>query len=89
MKQYVKKIQEKLENTLKDFLAVIGLSLDLVQKRSGTAPVVADPIDLGIELHRRCWKTSKELVTQSFVAPASLKGRKLKSKGEGIFTHSM
>ena len=33
----VKKIQEKLENTLKDFLAVIGLFLDLVQKRSGTA----------------------------------------------------
>ena len=36
MKKYVRKIQEKLENTLKDFLAVIGLSLDLVQKRSGT-----------------------------------------------------
>ena len=74
MKKYVKKIQEKLENTLKDFLEVIGLFLDLVQKRSGTTPVVADPMDLGIELQRRCWKTSKELVTQSFDAPASLKG---------------
>ena len=74
MKKYVKKIQQELENMLKDFLAVIGLFLDLVQKRSGTAPVVANPMDLGIELQRRCWKTSKELVTQSFDAPASLKG---------------
>ena len=74
MKMYVKKIQEKLENTLEDFLAVIGLFFDLVQKRSGTVLVVADPLDLGIELQRRCWKTSEELVTQSFDAPVSLKG---------------
>ena len=74
IQKYVKKIQEKLGNTLKDFLAVIGLFLDLVQKRSGTALVVADPMDLGIELQRRCWETSKELVTHSFDAPASLTG---------------
>ena len=74
MKKYVKKSQEKLENTLKDFLAVIGLFLDLVQKTSGTAPVVADPMNLGIELQRRCWKTSKKLITQSFDAPAPLRG---------------
>ena len=36
MKNYVKIIQKELMNTLEDFLAVIGLSLDLVQKRSGT-----------------------------------------------------
>ena len=35
---------------------------------------------LGIELQRRCWKTSKELVTQSFVAPASLKGDNWKQR---------
>ena len=56
MKKYAKKFQEQLENTLKDFLAVIGLFLDVVQKRSGTAPAVADPMDLGIELQRRCWE---------------------------------
>ena len=79
MKKHVKKIQEKLVNTLKDFLAVIGFFLDLVQKRSGTAPVVADAMDLGIELQRRCWETSKELVIQSFDA-------QLKSKGGGKTT---
>ena len=35
------------------FLAVIGLSLDLVQKRSGTAHTMADKTDVGIRLWRK------------------------------------
>ena len=68
MKKYVKTIQEKLENTLKDFLAVIGLFLDLVQQRSGTAHTIANQ-DVGIGLWRKSCKIYKDLVTQYSVVP--------------------
>ena len=41
MKNYVKIILKELKNTLEDFLAVIGLSWDLDQKRSGTELTMA------------------------------------------------
>ena len=41
------KNQKELKNTLEDFLAVIGLSLDLVQKRSGTPHAMANQTDVG------------------------------------------
>ena len=50
---YVQIIQEELKNTLDNFLAVIGLSLDLVQKRSGTPLTVANQTDVGIGLRRK------------------------------------
>ena len=53
MKNYVKIIQNELENTLEDFFAVIGLSLDLVQKRSGTPHTSANQTDVGIGLWRK------------------------------------
>ena len=52
MKNYVEKIQKELNITLDDFLAVIGLSLDLVQK-SGTPHTIANPRDVGIGLRRK------------------------------------
>ena len=46
-------IQKELKISLEDFLAVIGLSLDLVQKRSGTEFTIANQMDLGTELQRK------------------------------------
>ena len=53
MKNYVKIIQKEFKNTLEDFLAVIDLSLDLVQKRSGTPRTTANQMDVGIGLRRK------------------------------------
>ena len=61
--------QKELKNTLKDFLAVIGLSLDLVQKRSGTA----NQTDVAIVLRRKECKKSTDLVIQYSVAPVPWK----------------
>ena len=74
MKNYVKIIQKEFKNTLEDFLAVIGLSLDLVQKRSDTPHTIANQTDVGIGLRRKWSKISKDLVTQYSVV--------LVSKGE-------
>ena len=40
--------ENNLKNTLEDILAVIGLSFDLVQKRSGTPHTIANQTDVGI-----------------------------------------
>ena len=53
MKNYVKIIQNELKSTFEDFLAVIGLSLDLVQKKSGTPHTIANQTDAGIGLRRK------------------------------------
>ena len=53
MKNYVKIIQKELKNTLEDFLAATGLSLDLVPKRSGTPHTIANQTDIGIGLRRK------------------------------------
>ena len=45
--------KKKSTNTLEDFLVVIGLFLDLVQKRSGTPHTIANQTDVGIGLRRK------------------------------------
>ena len=47
---------------LKDPLAVIGLSLGLDLKRSGTELAIANQMDLGTELQRKCCSTSQDRV---------------------------
>ena len=78
MKKNVKIIQKLLKNTLEDFLAVIGLSLGLVQKRSGTPHTNANQTDLGIG---RC-KNSKDLVTQYSVVPVPWREDTFEAKEE-------
>ena len=85
MKNYVKIIQNELKNTLEDFIAVIGLPLDLVQKRSGT-PHIANQTDLGTRQQRRWCKISKDLVTQHSVYQCLLGRGHLRSKGGGRTT---
>ena len=63
MKKLKKIIQKEWKNTLEDFLAVIGLSLVLVKKRSGTPHTSANQTDPGIGLRRRRCKIPKGLVT--------------------------
>ena len=53
MMNYAYIIQKELKNTLEDFLAVIGLSLNLVQQRSGTPHTIANQTDVGIGLRRK------------------------------------
>ena len=50
------------KSMLKDPLAVIGLSLGLDLKRSGTELTIANQMDLGTELQRKCCSTSQDRV---------------------------
>ena len=54
MKNYVKIIQKVLENTLDNFLAVIGLSSGLDLRRSGTELTMKYQVDIGHERRRKC-----------------------------------
>ena len=54
MKNYVKIIEKELKNTLEDFLAVVGLSWGLDQKRSVADLLMACQVDLGVERRRKC-----------------------------------
>ena len=58
MMNCVKTIQRQLKSMLVDSLAVIGLSRGLDLKRSGTELTIANQMDLGIELQRKCCSTS-------------------------------
>ena len=70
MMNYVKIIQRQfLKDMLKDSLAVIGLSLGLDLKRSGTELTTANQMDLGTELQRRCCWTSQDPVIRYSVVP--------------------
>ena len=59
MMKLVKTIQRQLKSMLKDSLAVIGHSWDLDLKRSGTELTIANQMDLGTELQRKCCRTSQ------------------------------
>ena len=61
--------KKELKDTLQDFFAVVGLSWDLAQKRSGTPRTRANQTDAGIGLLRKSCKISKDLVTQFSVVP--------------------
>ena len=54
MKNYVNIFEKELKHTLEDFLAVIGLSRGLDQKRSGTDLMMAYQVDLGVARRRNC-----------------------------------
>ena len=82
MKNYVKIIPKVLDNTLEDFLAVIGLSWGLVQNRSGTELTVPYPVDLGIERRRKCCRISNILVIRCSVVPAHRREDKFEAKEE-------
>ena len=62
-------IQRQLKSMLKDSLAVIGLSWGLELKRSGTELTIANQMDLGTELQRKCCSTSKDPVILHSVVP--------------------
>ena len=64
-----KKIQRQFKSMQKDPLAVIGLSWGLDLKRSGTELTIANQMDLGTELQRKCCSTSQDPVTRYSVAP--------------------
>ena len=53
----------------KDFLTVIGLSLGLDLKSSGTELTIANQMDLGIELRRKCCRISNDLAIRHSVVP--------------------
>ena len=67
--KYVKTIHRQLSSMIVDSPAVIGLSWSLDQKKSGTEPTLTNQIDLGIELHRKCCRTSQDLVIRYSVVP--------------------
>ena len=76
-----------MKNTLEDFLAVIGLYLDLDQKRSGTPHTIANQTDVGIGLQRKCCTTSQDPVIRYSVVPVPWRERgQLRSKGGGRTT---
>ena len=54
MLNYVSIIQRQFKSMQKDFLSIIGLSQGLDLKRSGTELTIANQMDLGIELQRKC-----------------------------------
>ena len=54
---------------LKDSLAVTGLSQGLDLKRSGTELTIANQMDLGIELQRKCCRTSQDPVIRYSAVP--------------------
>ena len=65
-------IQRQLNSMLVDSLAVIGLSLGLDLKRSGTELTeltITNQMDLGTELQRECCRTSQDLVIRCSVVP--------------------
>ena len=57
------------ENYARRFLSVIGLSWSLDLKRSGTELTIANHMDLGTELQRKCCSTSQDLVILHSVIP--------------------
>ena len=50
MSMFTDIVWDAKKNTLEDFFAVIGFSLDLVQKRSGTPHAIANQTDVGMGL---------------------------------------
>ena len=52
-------IQRQLKSMQKDFLSVIGLSLGLVLKRSGTELTFANQMDLGNSMAEKMLQTFK------------------------------
>ena len=62
MMNYVKITQSQLKSMLRDSLAVVGLSQGLDLKRSGAELTIANQMDLGIELRRKCCSTSQDPV---------------------------
>ena len=69
----------------KDFLAVIGLSWSLDLKRSGTELAIANQMDLGIGLQRKCCRISQDLSIWYSVVPVPWRGQ-LRSQGGGKAT---
>ena len=68
-----------LNSMLVDSLAVIGLSQGLDLTRSGTELTIANKMDLGIELQRKCCRTSQKPIMPVFRG-TSLLERRLKKQ---------
>ena len=62
MNNYAKIIRNVLQNTLDNFLAVIGLFLGLDPRKSGTELTMAYQVDIGRKQWRKCCRTSRNLV---------------------------
>ena len=82
MMNYVKIIQRHSKSMLKDSLAVIGLPSGLDLKRSGTEHTIANQMDLGIELQRKCGRTSQDLVILYSVVPGPWREENQETKEE-------
>ena len=67
---------------LADFLAVIGLSWGLDQKRSGTERTLTDVTDHGINQRKTWWQISQDPVIQYFVPPVPLREENYEAKEE-------
>ena len=65
----VKLFFKQLSSMLKDSFAVIGLSQSLDLTRSGTELTIANQMNLGTELQRKCCRTSQDLVIRCSVVP--------------------
>ena len=65
---------------LVESLAVIGLSLVLDLKRSGTEVTIANQMDLGTELQRKCCWTSQDPVIRNSVVPVLWREEKKEAK---------
>ena len=76
------KNKRQLKSMLKYSLAVIGLSKGLDLKRSATELTIANQMDLGIELQRKCCRTTQDQVILFSVVPVPWRGN-LRSKGSG------
>ena len=80
MTNYVSIIQRQLKSMWKDFLAVIGLDLEI----SGTELTMANQMDLGIERRRNCCKISKIPVIRYSDVPALWREHNKEAKEEEI-----
>ena len=73
MKNYAKSFRKVLQNTLDNFLAVIGLSWGLDPRKSGAELTMAYQVDIGRKQWRKCCWTLRNLVILRSVAPVPWK----------------
>ena len=82
IKNYVKIIQKELKNALEDFLAVIGPSLGLAQKRSGAPPTIPNKRILGSDA-QKMMQNFQRPGHPIFRCTSALERGDLRSKGGG------
>ena len=78
----VKTIHRQLRIMLSNFLAVVGLSWGLDQKKIGVEPTLTNQMDRGIEWQKKLWQISLDPVIRYFVPPVPLKEENYEAEEE-------